>query len=96
MSFKLLDAKPCRTILKLHQKVSFGPEACEIGPKVVIWGIRRTGFPPEDSPLYYRGSICTSFCCYYVHVGFSCVLVLDASVNKVYVEGSSLSLLKGV
>ena len=25
-----LDAKPCRTIMKLPQKVSFGPEACEI------------------------------------------------------------------
>ena len=32
--FELLDAKPCRTIMKLPQKVSFEPEAGEIGPKV--------------------------------------------------------------
>ena len=31
--FELLHAKPCRTIMKLLQKVSFGPEACEIEPK---------------------------------------------------------------
>ena len=37
--------------MKLPQKASFGSEPCEIGPKVTIWGIRRTGFPPEDSPL---------------------------------------------
>ena len=41
-------------IIIIPQTASFGPEACEIGPKVVIWGIRRTGFPPEDSPLFYR------------------------------------------
>ena len=34
MFFGLLDAKPCRTIMKLPQKVSFGPEACEIELKV--------------------------------------------------------------
>ena len=34
MFFGLLDAKPCRTIMKLPQKVSFGPETCEIGPKL--------------------------------------------------------------
>ena len=34
MCFGLLDAKPCRTIMKLPQKVSLGSEACEIGPKV--------------------------------------------------------------
>ena len=34
--FWLLDAKPCRTIMKLPLKVSFGPEACEIGSKVGI------------------------------------------------------------
>ena len=28
--FKLLHAKPCRTIMKLHQKFRFGPETCEI------------------------------------------------------------------
>ena len=38
--------------MKLPQKASFGPETCEIGPKVTIWGIRRTGFPPEDSPSF--------------------------------------------
>ena len=32
--FGLLDAKPCRIIEKLHQKLSFGPEACEIAPKL--------------------------------------------------------------
>ena len=42
--------------MKLPQKCSFGPEACEIGPQVAIWGIRRTRFPPEDSPLLYRAS----------------------------------------
>ena len=36
--------------MKLPQQASFGPETYEIGPKVAIWGIRRTGFPPEDSP----------------------------------------------
>ena len=39
--------------MKLPQKASFGTETCEIGPKVAIWGIRRTGFPPEDSPLSF-------------------------------------------
>ena len=34
MFFELLDAKPCRTILKLPQKVGFGFEMCEIGSKV--------------------------------------------------------------
>ena len=42
--------------MKLPQKPSFGSETCEIGPKVGIWGIRRTGFAPEDSPLFYRAS----------------------------------------
>ena len=42
--------------MKLLQKDSFGPEAYEIGPKVAIWSIRRTGFPPEDSPLFYSAS----------------------------------------
>ena len=42
--------------MKLPQKTSFGAEACEIPPNVVIWGIRRTGFPPEDSSLFYRAS----------------------------------------
>ena len=32
--FELLHAKPCRTIMKLPQKVSFGPETCEIEPKL--------------------------------------------------------------
>ena len=35
--FGLLDAKPYRTIMKLPQKLSFGPEACEIWPKVGTW-----------------------------------------------------------
>ena len=35
--FELLHPKPCRIIWKLHQKLSFGPEACEIGPKVGTW-----------------------------------------------------------
>ena len=34
MFFELLHAKPCRTIVKLPQEVSFGPEMCEIGRKV--------------------------------------------------------------
>ena len=32
--FELLDAKPCRTIMKLPQKINFGPETCEIAPKL--------------------------------------------------------------
>ena len=32
--FGLLDAKPCRTIIKLPQKVSVGAETCEIWPKL--------------------------------------------------------------
>ena len=32
--FGFLDTKPCRTIVKLPQKVSFGPEMCEIESKV--------------------------------------------------------------
>ena len=35
-----------RTNMKLPQKASFGPEACKFWPKVFIWGIRRTRFPP--------------------------------------------------
>ena len=31
---ELLDTKPCRTIMKLTQQVSFESETCEIGPKV--------------------------------------------------------------
>ena len=34
MFFGFLDAKPCRTIMKLPQKVSFRPEMCQIGPKL--------------------------------------------------------------
>ena len=34
MIFELLRQKPCRIIYKFRQKVSFGPEAYEIGPKV--------------------------------------------------------------
>ena len=41
--FGLLDAKPYRTIVKLPQEVSFGPEACEIRPKV--W-FQASGFCP--------------------------------------------------
>ena len=37
MFFELLHTKPCRTIWKLHQKVSFGSETCEIWQKVGIW-----------------------------------------------------------
>ena len=37
--FGLLDAKPCRTIMKLHQKLSFGPETCEIEPKSEQWHV---------------------------------------------------------
>ena len=37
MFFWLLDAKPCRIIWKLHQKVISRPEKCEILPKVGIW-----------------------------------------------------------
>ena len=54
MSF--LTQKWYRTVMKSPKKASFGPEMYEIWPKVVIWGIRRTGFPPEDSPLFYRAS----------------------------------------
>ena len=32
--FGFLHAKPCRTIMKLPQKVSFGSERCKIGPKL--------------------------------------------------------------
>ena len=32
--FGFIDAKPCRTIINLPQKISFGPETSEIGPKV--------------------------------------------------------------
>ena len=35
MFFELLDAKPCRTIMKLPQKVSFESETCEIAP--TLW-----------------------------------------------------------
>ena len=31
--FKLLHEKPCRTIMKLPQKINFEPETCEIAPK---------------------------------------------------------------
>ena len=34
MFFGLLDAKPCRTMMKLLQKVILKPETCEIEPKV--------------------------------------------------------------
>ena len=56
-----LAEKLYRTNMKLPQKASFGSEMCEIGAKVAIWGIRRTGFPPEDSPLFYRASRQTQF-----------------------------------
>ena len=32
--FELLQQKLCRMIYKFHQKLSFGPETCEIGLKV--------------------------------------------------------------
>ena len=32
-----LHAKPCRIIWKLPQKLNFGPETCEIGPKDGTW-----------------------------------------------------------
>ena len=32
--FELLHAKPCRTIMKLPQKVSLGPDMCEIEPQL--------------------------------------------------------------
>ena len=32
--FGLLEAKLCRTIMKLHQKLNFDIEVCENGPKV--------------------------------------------------------------
>ena len=51
-----LFEKCYRTNMQVPQKSSFGPETCEIAPKVPIWGIRRTGFPPEDSPFLYRAS----------------------------------------
>ena len=34
MFFELLDAKPCRTIMKLLQKVSFESETCEVALKL--------------------------------------------------------------
>ena len=34
MFFGFLGAKPCRNIWKLPQKLSFGPETCEIEPKL--------------------------------------------------------------
>ena len=33
MTFEILDAKPRRTIMKLPQKASLGPETCGIEPK---------------------------------------------------------------
>ena len=47
-----LTQKWYRTNMKLPQQASFGPETCEVWPKVAIWGIRRTGFPHEDSPSF--------------------------------------------
>ena len=37
MFFELLHAKPFRTTVKLHQKVSFGSETRKIGPTVGTW-----------------------------------------------------------
>ena len=34
MFFELLQAKPCRTITKLFQKLNLEPETCEIIPKL--------------------------------------------------------------
>ena len=55
-SFKVLlnslVEKCYRTNMKLPQKASLGSETCEIWPKVAIWGFRRRGFPPEDSPSF--------------------------------------------
>ena len=42
--------------MKLPQNARLGSEICEIGPKVATWGIRWTGFPPEDSPLFYKAT----------------------------------------
>ena len=38
--------------MKLPNKASCGPETCEVGPKVAIWGIRRTGFAPKIPPSF--------------------------------------------
>ena len=35
--FELLDARPCRIIQKFRQKLSFGPEMCEIDKKYGFW-----------------------------------------------------------
>ena len=37
MFFWFLDAKPCRTIMKLPQKVISGPTTCEIWWTVIVW-----------------------------------------------------------
>ena len=48
MIFGLLDAKPCRTIVKLPQKVSFGTETCEIEANVwfLAWFLARALHAP--------------------------------------------------
>ena len=47
----LLAEKRYRTNMKSPQKASLGYEMCEMGPKVAIRGIRRTGFPPKIPPF---------------------------------------------
>ena len=51
MIFELLQQKPCRIIYKFRQKPNFGPEACEIQPKVMIWS------SPDLSRRTHKGPI---------------------------------------
>ena len=57
MFFGLLEAKPCRAIMKLPQKLSFEPEACEIEPKVMIWSCpdlsRRTSTYCKPADMFF-------------------------------------------
>ena len=61
MFFELILQKPCRIIYKFRQKLSFGPETCEIEPKVVIWTCPDLPWPvQEDKSL----SAAQAFICF--------------------------------
>ena len=48
MFFEFLQAKPCRIIKKIHQKVSFGSETCQIGPKLWLWTLPGLPRPVQE------------------------------------------------
>ena len=56
MFFGLLDAKPCRTIIKLPQQVSFGVKVCEILPKVWFLASGFCLLRPGESSAGTRGN----------------------------------------